>query len=259
MPGFYATIARFYDAENTDKNDDIGFYLGLAEEHGVSGGPILDVGCGTGRVMFPLAQAGYEMHGIDNEQAMLERARERLAGVSKETAKRLHFHHGDVLSYAMPIKFALTLVPYNGLMHFREQEQQIALLKQLRQWTRDDGLLVLDLPNAGDVFGTQDSESMVFERTFLEPETGHMVMQQSLSLLDRTTQQLKVTWIYDEITEDGTVKRTFASLMLYYYFFNELNLLLKHTGFEVVDVYGDLEGGPYEDGAPRMVVIARPV
>jgi SAM-dependent methyltransferase len=259
MPGFYATIARFYDAENTDKNDDIAFYLGLAEEQGVSGGAILDVGCGTGRVMFPMAQAGYEMHGIDNEQAMLERAQERLAPLPKEVANRLHFHHGDVLTYQMPHKFALTLVPYNGLMHFREQEQQIALLEQLRRWTADDGLLVLDLPNAGDVFGTQDSDSMVFERTFLEPETGHMVMQQSLSLLDRTTQQLKVTWIYDEITEDGTVKRTFASLMLYYYFLNELKLLLKQTGFEVEEVYGDLDYSPFEDGAPRMVVIARPV
>ena len=70
MAGFYATIARYYDAENTDKNDDVPLYLELAEEHG---GPIMDIGCGTGRVMIPLARAGHEVHGIDNEPAMLVR------------------------------------------------------------------------------------------------------------------------------------------------------------------------------------------
>lgn len=256
MPGFYATIARFYDAENTDKADDIDLYLELAEEHG---GPLLDVGCGTGRVMFPLAEAGYEVHGIDNEAAMLERANERVASLPREVANRLHFHHGDMLTFDLPTKYKLTLVPYNGLMHFRDQEQQIALLRRLRACTRDDGLLVLDLPNAGDVFGTQDSDSLVFERTFLEPETGHMVMQQSLSTLDRTNQTLKVTWIYDEITEDGTVKRTFAPLMLYYYFYSEISLLLKLTGFEIEEVYGDLDYSPFEDGCPRMIILAKPV
>lgn len=256
MAGFYAHIARFYDAENTDKNDDIPFYLALAEEYG---GPILDLGCGTGRVMFPLAEAGYEVHGIDNEQAMLDRAHERIQRVKPATAQRLHFHHGDAAAFDMPVRFKLSLVPYNGLMHFRDQETQLAVLRRLREWTDDDGLLVLDLPNAGDVFGTQDSEALTFERTFLEPESGHMVMQQSISYLDRTSQLLQVTWIYDEITADGTVKRTFAPLLLYYYFFNEIKLLLSAAGFEIDDVYGDLDYGPFEDGAERMIIVARPV
>lgn len=256
MAGFYAQIARYYDAENTDKNDDIPFYLELAKEYG---GPIFDLGCGTGRVMFPLADSGYEVHGLDNEQAMLDIAAERLNRVKPATANRLHFHHGDAATYDMPHRFKLTLVPYNGLMHFRDQETQLAVLRRLREWTLDDGVLVLDLPNAGDVFGTQDSEALTFERTFLEPESGHMVMQQSISYLDRTAQLLRVTWIYDEITADGTVKRTFAPLMLYYYFFNELNLLLNAAGFEVEEIYGDLDYGPFEDGAERMVVVARPI
>lgn len=256
MPGFYATIARFYDAENTDKNDDIDLYLDLASEYGA---PILDVGCGTGRVLFPLAVAGYEVHGIDNEIAMLERA-ERYLNTTYQAQKGLvHLHHGDVLTYDLPHQFRLTLVPYNGLMHFRDQETQLAVLRRLRRWTADDGLLVLDLPNAGDVFGTQDSEALTFERTFLEPETGHMVMQQSINYLDRTSQLLSVTWVYDEITADGTVKRTFAPLLLYYYFYNELRLLLAQTGFAVEGVYGDLQYSPYEEGCERMVVLAKPV
>lgn len=256
MPGFYATIARFYDAENTDKVDDLDLYLDLAGDYG---GPLLDVGCGTGRVMFPLAEAGYTIHGIDNEKAMLERAEDRLK-LSPNLRERLILHHGDMRTYdAMPVKFKLSLVPYNGLMHFHDQDTQLAVLRRLRTWTHDDGLLVLDLPNAGEMFASQDTEAVTLERTFLEPETGHMVMQQSVSVLNRTEQLMRVTWIYDEITGDGTVKRTVAPLVLYYYFRSEIQLLLKASGFEVQDIYGDTAFGPYEEGCERMVVFARPV
>lgn len=255
MPGFYASIARYYDAENTDKDDDIPFYLQLAQEHG---GPLMDIGCGTGRVMFPLAEAGYTVHGIDSEEQMLARAEARKASLP-DWASNAHFHHGDVINTDLDIKFKLMLVPYNGLMHFHTQSAQLTLLRRLRKWTADDGLMVLDLPNAGEVFATQDTDAIMMERTFIEPESGHMVMQQSVSYLDRTTQLLRVTWIYDEITSDGSVRRTFAPLVLYYYFFSEIKLLLAQTGFTVEAVYGDMDGSPYEDGCERMVVIARPV
>lgn len=253
MSGFYNTVARYYDAENTDKNDDVPLYLELAQEYG---SPIMDIGCGTGRVMFPLAQAGYEVHGIDNEPAMLER------GIAVKEANpdwKLHFHEGNVLDYDLDTRFKLMLVPYNGLMHFHTQDAQLQALRNLRKWTADDGLLVLDLPNAGEIFATQDTDSLLLERTFLEPETGNMVMQQSHSYLDRTSQLFRVTWIYDEITSDGTVKRTSAPLMLYYYFYSEVSLLLQMTGWEIEGVYGDTDYGEYEDGCERMIILAKPV
>jgi len=252
---FYKTIARFYDAENSDKIDDIQLYAELAEEYG---GPIIDIGCGTGRVMMPLARAGYEVHGIDNEKAMLDRA-ETYRTQFKLDPKKMILHYGDVLNYKLDKKFALVLVPYNGMMHFHSQEAQLAVLQKLREWVDDEGLLVLDLPNAGEVFASQDTSAMTLERTFLEPETGHIVMQQSVSFLDRVSQLFKVTWIYDEITSDGTVKRTFAPLMLYYYFYSEMRLLLEKAGFEVEAVYGDVDYAPFEDGCERMVIFAKPV
>ncbi len=254
MPGFYATIARYYDAENTDKTDDIPLYLELAQAYG---GPVMDIGCGTGRVMLPLAGAGYEAHGIDNEPRMLERGRE----IAKQAAfgDKMHFHEGDATTYDLDKKFKLMLVPYNGLMHFHEQKDQLALLKNLRKMTADDGLMVLDLPNAGEVFATQDTDSIIMERTFVEPVSGHIVMQQSVSYLDRTTQLLQVTWIYDEITDDGMVKRTFAPLLLYYYFYSEVKLLLQIAGFKVDAVYGDTDHGEFIEGCERMVIFAKPV
>lgn len=261
MTGFYATIARFYDAENTDKTDDIDLYLDLAEDYSSDGPPlVMDIGCGTGRVMFPLAEAGYTVHGIDSERAMLDRAVERLEA-QPQLRERFVLHHGDVRTHQLPpdLKFHLMLVPYNGMMHFHDQPTQLAVLKRLRNWTHDEGLLVLDLPNAGDAFGSQDTESLTFERTFLEPETGHLVMQQSTSILNRTEQLMRVTWVYDEITGNGTVKRTLAPLTLYYYFRSEIELLLTAAGFKVQDIYGDTAWGDFEEGCERMVVLAKPV
>lgn len=252
MSGFYATIARYYDAEHTDKTDDLVLYSQLAEEYGE---PILDIGCGTGRVMFHLAQEGYHIYGIDNEAAMLERARIKL-NAFPHVRDRLTFIQADVLHYNMEQRFRLVLLSYNSLMHFHGQEEQLALLRKLRQWMADDGLLVIDLPNTGETFATQDSDAMTLERTFIDPDSGHMVMQQAVSYLDRVQQLMQVTWFYDEINEDGLVMRTVAPVVFRYFFYPEMKLLLQQSGFAVDAVYGDTEMEPFEDGCERMVIFA---
>ncbi|RMG84073.1 MAG: class I SAM-dependent methyltransferase [Chloroflexi bacterium] len=255
MSAYYATIARFYDAEHADKTDDLVMYSRLAEEYG---GPILDIGCGTGRVMLHLAQEGYETHGIDNEPAMLERARQKVNALP-HLQSLVHFHEGDVLSYPLEKQFSMVLLTYNALMHFHEQETQLALLGRLRQWLKSDGLLVIDLPNAGEVFATQDTDAIILERTLIDPDNGHLVMLQSTSYLDRTTQLMRADWIYDEVQDDGTVKRTYIPHILRYFFYAEMRLLLLHSGVSVEAVYGDTEEGPFEDGCERMIIYATPI
>lgn len=250
--GFYTTVARFYDAENADKTDDIAFYEELAAEHP---GHILDVGCGSGRVVLPLAEAGLAVHGIDNNAAMLKRA-QAIQSQAPDTYPKLTLQLGDVLTDKLPHTYTLVLLTYNMLMHFHEQEKQLALLKRMRDHMTDDGVLVIDLPNAGEMFATPDSDAITLERTFIEPESGHMVMQQAVSTLDRTTQLMRVLWIYDEVQGDGTLKRTTAPMLFRYYFPYEVQLLLKLAGLRMTQLYGDVDGSPFEDGCPRMVVMA---
>jgi SAM-dependent methyltransferase len=251
---FYITIARYYDAEHLDKTDDLLMYSDLAAEYD---GPIFEVGCGTGRVMFHLATAGYEVHGIDIEPAMLDRGRQR-AATMPAIKDRVKFIQGDILKYTSEQRYPLVLFPYNGLMHFHDQAVQLEVLRRLRALISDDGLLVLDLPNPADSFAAQDSDAMIFEKTFLEPDSGHLVMQYSVSNLDRTEQVLHINWIYDEVTGDGTVKRTVAPVRFRYLFYAEVRLLLQVTGFSVEAVYGSTELDPYVDGCERMIVFARP-
>lgn len=254
---FYETIARYYDAENAEMTEDLPLHSELAEDFGA---PILDIGCGSGRVMLALAREGYRVVGVDYAQAMLARGKRRVERMPDEMRENVTFVHGDALTVDIPGgPFQVISVPYNGFMHFQTQADQITALKRFRTLIADGGILLLDLPNAGEAFGTQDDGALVLERSFIEPESGNLVMQQSVSGLERIKQQLHITWIYDEITPDGTVHRTLAPLALRYVFPGELDLLLAATGFEATTIYGDYDQSPFEEGSPRMIVLAEPV
>ena len=141
-------------------------------------------------------------------------------------------------------------------MHFHEQETQLALLNRLRTGLADGGRLVIDLPNAAPAFAAEDTDALTFERSFLDRETGHLVMLQSLTHLDRAAQILTVEWIYDEMDGSGAVRRLIAPHKLRYFFMPELRLLLDRAEFTVKAVYGDPDEAPYDADSERMIVHA---
>jgi SAM-dependent methyltransferase len=251
---FYNTVARYYDAENEFKTDDLALYSALAEAQGE---PILVVGCGTGRVMLHLAAEGRRVAGLDISQAMLERGRRKLQGRA-DLRDRAVFYEGSALDYILPERYRLILIPYNTFMHFRSTADQLGVLRHLARFLDDDGLMVFDLPNAGETFATADDSRLMLERSFVEPESGNLVMQQSVSELDRAAQMQYITWIYDEIgAADGLVRRTVAPLALRYVFPAELDLLLQAAGLGRTERYGDYDQSPFENGCPHMIVLAR--
>jgi SAM-dependent methyltransferase len=250
---FYATIARYYDSEHADKDEDFAFYSELASE---ADGPILIIGSGTGRVALHLAEQGHTVHGIEIENAMFQRAEAHLKA-RPHLRERVTFHHADAMRLKLDLRFGLVILPYNTFMHFLTLDAQRRLLARIAQWVKEGGALAVDLPNAGDAFASQDTEAIILERTFIEQDSGHLVMQQSSSRLDRTEQLMEVTWLYDEIGEGGVLTRTVVPVQLHYFFFNELWLLLEHSGLDIEEVYGDFDRSEFVDGCPRMIVVAR--
>ncbi len=253
MAGFYSTISYLYDSEHADKTEDLSLYSELAAD---SGDPILIIGSGTGRVALFLADEGYTVHGIEIEGQMLAKAAQKLAG-SPHLAGRVTFHHGDALQVDLDVKFKLVIIPYNTFMHFQTHEAHLGLLKRIKGWLAKGGMVVIDLPNAGEAFAGSDTEALTLERTFIDGETGNLVMQQSVSRLDRVEQLMYVTWIYDEISSDNLLYRTVAPTVIRYFFLSEMRLLLPAAGLTLDEVYGDFDSSPFVDGAPRMIVVAR--
>lgn len=250
----YEAVARYYDAENASKIDDLPLYDALAAE---VGGPILDVGSGTARLLIHLAEQGYTVTGIEPSPPMFTRAQRKVAQQSSVIQERITMHQTDIMGYEPTGRFELITVSFHAFMHLRTQEEQIAALECFREWLTEDGLLVIDLPNVGHLYSTPDNGSLILEQTFVEPESGRTVMQYSVTELDRAAQRIYITWIYDELAEDGTVKRTVAPLSMRCFFPAEMALLLRAAGLDLDTMYGDYEMGPFEDGCPLMTVIAQ--
>ena len=254
MSAFYSAVARFYDSENADKVDDLALYLRLAQQHP---GEVLDIGCGTGRVLIHLAGAGFRVHGIDNDRAMLEIFRRKLETLP-QLRDLIHIVEADVFGHDYSPRFRLIFLSYNAMMHFHDQAAQINLLRRLRGWLREDGLLIIDLPNAAPAFAAPDTDTLTVERTFLDPESGHMVMLQSINAIDRAAQMLDVEWIYDMMDGEGGLKRMVVPHRLRYYFLPEMQLLLERCAFQIQAVYGDADQSPYDAESERMIVFAAP-
>jgi len=252
----YSLLARYYDLENASFTEDLSFWLELAEEFG---DPILELGCGTGRVLLNLARRGYAITGLDNSPEMLDRLQAKLKQASTghlTTPPGLLQSAMNDFNVAGAAPFSLALIPFNTFMHLLTPADQIAALACVRRHVKTGGALALDLPNPGEAYAAQE-QGLTLERSFLD---GNCLVQQLSSVaLDRAAQLAHITWVYDSIPPDGIVKRTVIPLTLRYTFPAEMSLLLERSGFTLMHLYGDYDRSLFADGSSRMLVVAKAV
>jgi SAM-dependent methyltransferase len=249
----YDLLARFYDTENADFIEDLDFWVGLAKD---SGGPVLELGCGSGRVTQQIARAGIQITGIDNSQAMLALARAKLNRIP-ELAKRATLVYGDMTTFEIPAtQFALCIIPFNTFMHLHTTAEQLALLTQVRKHLAPNGQMVMDLTNPAPAYADPANETLTHERTFYNDTNKTTVQQFSTLRIDRTAQLARIVYHYDMIDDNNNLKRTLIPITLRYTFPIELRLLLDKAGFKLTHLYGDYEDAPLDDDSTRMVVVA---
>ncbi|MGH2522591.1 MAG: class I SAM-dependent methyltransferase [Anaerolineales bacterium] len=248
----YDLLAHYYDLENADFAEDLDFWLGLAEEHG---GPVLELGCGTGRVLLNLARRGHDVTGVDNSPEMLARLEAKLAqkGVGQNAPTVIQ---GSMSDFSTAQRFRLAIMPFNTFMHMLTLEEQIAALANIRRHLQPGSVLALDMPNPGEAYMAQE-HGLTLERTFADGE--RTVQQFSSEAIDRSSQLARITWLYDSVGPQGDVRRTIVPLTLRYTFPGEMRLLLERCGFALAHLYGDYDRSPLADGWPRMIVMAKAV
>ena len=113
---FYQTIAPWYDLEFARFDADLELYLGYA---GIVGGPILEPACGTGRLLVPLAEAGYSVLGVDSSPAMIEQARRRIAAAGAETASVEPGDMRDLSRFQPKQLVVIRITPFFAVSWFR--------------------------------------------------------------------------------------------------------------------------------------------
>lgn len=248
----FAHAVRFYDLDEGRFTEDLGLYVGLAERWG---GPILELGCGTGRVLAALAAAGHHVVGLDSSEAMLATARKRLA--RHNLLARARLVSADMRRFALEERFAWAFCAMNSLMHLTALEDQLAALEAVRRHLHPGGYLVLDLTNPDPGWLLEPEERVVRVGVLEDSETGTVVVRQVLQRADPLRQVLHLVYIYDEVGPEGTVRRVLLPLCLRYLFPFEARLLLERAGFTVEALYGSYEMDPFDATGDRMIFVCR--
>jgi SAM-dependent methyltransferase len=247
----YDAIARFYDADHSGFADDLPFYRELARR---TGGRVLDVMCGSGRLIVPLAQAGMRVTGIDSSAAMIERARMRSAAAGVDP--RATLYHQDVRSALPAGPYNLAIVALNSFMHLTTVEDQLTALDHIRSVLNPDGLLAIDVFNPHSRHLADCNGELVLDRTF-RLDDGALVCKFVAQRADMARQINYVTFVYDELDANGDVRRTVHSMTLRWFYRYELEHLLERAGFVVEAVYGSYDLDPFVGGSDIMLTVAR--
>ena len=253
----YDSMARYYDIVHSSLSADREYVLGLAKG---AGGPILELGCGTGRLLLPLARAGHTVTGIDNTPAMLARARTRLDQEPLDVQQRVALVEADMKTLSLPQAdryFSLILLPYNTLLHFQTDEIQ-QLLRNASRYLHLEGRLFIDVINPFLVDGASNDPEPTMENIYFGQETGETIRQMSQSWLVPTEQRLHTSWIFEiEIASERDPTRTTIDFDYWYLYPHQLELLLQQSGYRLEQLVGDYDGTPFDEKSARLLMTAR--
>jgi SAM-dependent methyltransferase len=224
---------------------DLGFWMTQARE---LRGPVLELGCGTGRVTIPLAQAGFNVTGIDNADGMLAEARRK----SSEANAEIQWIKADMRGFDLGTIYSLSILPSNTLCHLLTLDDFEACLASVRPHLAPRGRFIIDVfvPKM-DLLVDKSEEKVPFAE-YVDPEgRGRIVVAESY-VYEPDTQIKRVTYWYAVPGEDELIPGT---LNLRMYFPQELDALIKYNGFVIEDKFGSYDGTVFDSTSEKQIVI----
>jgi SAM-dependent methyltransferase len=248
-------LARLYDLDLTDDPGDLDLYLALAER---TGGPILELAAGTGRLAVPLAAAGEKVTAVDLDPAMLARARIRATAAGKATLARLTFVEADLVGLALPDagRYGLAFIALNSLMVLPNRAAQRAALHALAAHLAPGGVAVVDvwLPDAEDL--ARFDGRIILEWPRDDPETGDTVTKVGSAQHDAATGTVTLTSIFEASRAGSPVRRWVRRDRLRLVSADELVSFAEDAGLAIELLAGGYDLGPHGPGSERAVLVA---
>lgn len=242
--------AAFYDYYATGIEGDVQFYV---EEAQKAGSPVLELGCGTGRILIPVTESGISIVGLDRSSAMLSIAKQNVSRLNAETQRRIKLIEADMRNFSLGQRFKLVMILYRAFLHMLTSEDQRRALRCIREHLTDDGLLVFNIfdPRLDIIaahFGSLGT-AMKKDSEFIHPDTGHRVVVWDSRQYDPGRQMLEQYFIFEELDDEGRViSKTYSPLTLRYVYRYEMQYLLELSGYKIEALYGDFQRGPFRTG-----------
>lgn len=241
-------LPRLFAAQYAHFEDDLPLWIRLADAFG---DPILELGCGSGRVLEPLQDAGHRVVGIDNDLGMLRLAQHRLHSTLEPGPLLVQ---ADLRTFSLETSFRLVIISCNTFAELDEPMAQSAL-RRLRTHTAEDAALAIDLPNP---LGWEQSEEEEVLMSFYDPISQHPIQLSASQHAPEEGSLVHVHWLYDELFPDGNVRRHGFSTTYHLRDPERMGYLLDQAGFRDLRVYGDYEFGPFAPDSDRMLILASP-
>lgn len=253
----YAFIADLYDfVPGYANRRDVEFYLDFCHS---ADGKILELGCGTGRILIPVAAANQPIVGLDFSEHMLARCRGKLQNQPEEVRARIRLVQGDMTDFHLEETFSLVIIPFRPFQHLVSVADQIACLRCIHRHLAEDGKLVFDFFQVdpqkmyGPRFTKEESED--FSEVDL-PDGRKLRRSHRIPAHHRAEQYNDVELIYYVTHPDGRTERLVQAFPFRYFFRYEVEHLLARCGFRIAELFGDFDKSLLTDDSPEMIFVA---
>ncbi len=247
--------AALYDFEYRRRRADVNWYRQLARRLAPAG-PVLELGCGTGRVLTPLARDGVHVVGVDIAASMLARARERIDALGRVARTRARLVRADMRELALAARFPLIICPFNAFQHMYARRDVDAALARVRELLGEGGHFAFDVLNPDLRWLTRDPNKRWARTRFRHPVSGQRFEYSTNQDYDRATQIAHMRIYYERLDVPPEEKRTQVVRLAHRQFFPaELWGLLVHAGFRVEERWGGFTEEPFDDDADAQVLV----
>ncbi len=236
-----------YHAHHSLHREDIPFWVGLAEG---SPDPVLELGCGSGRVLAALDQAGKRVFGLDLDIGMLKVLREYLPEIS---TVRNRVFQADFTAFRLAARFGLILLPCNTYSTLTSLERT-RLLECVIDHLNPGGIFATSLPNPILLRSLPKRADPEIEEIFPHPLDKEPVQVSSEWQRDRTS--LTLQWHYDHLLPEGQVERVTAQVIHQLTPVETYQQELQSVGFRDLKMIGDFDGSIYTASSPQLIILA---
>lgn len=252
----YRLASKYYDAAYSAMNDlvDASFYLELAKQ---SRGPVLEIGCGTGRVLLPIARAGVEIHGVDNSGPMLDVLKQKLANEESPARGRVTLHAADMREFRLSRQFPLVTIPFRPLQHMFTVEDQLRALTSAAAHVAEGGILALDVfyPKFDRLMRSIGDEMLEVEWS---PSPDTIIRRfYRKDAVDKINQNFWLTFFFRTYREGQLIAEETETLKMSFYTYPHLRALFLLAGLEPVAEYGSFDKTPLDNNAEEMIFLLR--
>lgn len=246
-------LPDYYDWTSDGLDGDVAYYADLAMD---TGGPVLELGCGTGRCALGIARHGVEVVGVDQEIRMLDKAKEKAEAWGLSPLCK--WVQGDMKDFRLDGHFPLIIIPYRSFLHLMNPREQLAALGCIRRHLQDGGRFAMNVfvPQLEQMMENQ--ECLQHRGTFAIPGTGELVEVSDQTRYNHFYQTADVTRYYERFQAEGkSVERIRTTFSLRYVYPTELMHLLRLAGLEVTHRFGGFRREVFGPHSTELVVEAR--